>query len=159
MFEQTIQYDALGKDGFLSLALLFLFGSRRRAASVLDLQTICNIAYCGFNLRRCVVVCGCLVYVLSQRLVPVDGAFHRRSYFTQRLQWDVGQRLAFCAPFVTQCRNPHSYLAAGQGRPLTTMSSPTVRKSPLSGSGYAGYPPSMVPGTCKCRGTPHWGCF
>lgn len=33
-----------------------------------------------------------------------------RSYITQRLMWDLGQSLAFAAPWVTQCRNPHSYL-------------------------------------------------
>ena len=28
---------------------------------------------------------------------------------------------------------------------------PTVKKTPLSGSGYPGYPPGMVPGMRKCR--------
>eukprot|EP01047_Picozoa_sp_COSAG01_P009031 COSAG01_NODE_365_length_18082_cov_9.136518_13_plen_608_part_00 len=34
-----------------------------------------------------------------------------RSYFTTRLMWSVGQRVAFSSPWVTQCRNPHSYMA------------------------------------------------
>jgi hypothetical protein len=34
-----------------------------------------------------------------------------RSYFTQRLLWDVGQRIAFTPPRVTQIRNPHNALA------------------------------------------------
>ena len=34
-----------------------------------------------------------------------------RSYFTGRLLWSVNQRLAFASPWVTQCRNPHNYLA------------------------------------------------
>ena len=34
-----------------------------------------------------------------------------RSFFTQRLMWDVGQQLAFSNPFVTQYRNVHNYLA------------------------------------------------
>ena len=33
-----------------------------------------------------------------------------RSYFTQRIMWDLDQNLAFSSPWVTQCRNPHSYL-------------------------------------------------
>ena len=35
----------------------------------------------------------------------------------------------------------------------------TVKLPPLSGSGYPGYPPGMVPGMRKSRITPHWGCF
>ena len=31
----------------------------------------------------------------------------------------------------------------------------TVKKPPLGGSGYSGYPPGMVPGMCKRRITPH----
>ena len=38
------------------------------------------------------------------------------------------------------------------------ISRPRLKTSPLSGSGYSGYPPGTVPGTCKCRITPHWGC-
>mmetsp|Transcript_51326 Transcript_51326/g.133346 ORF Transcript_51326/g.133346 Transcript_51326/m.133346 type:complete len:521 (-) Transcript_51326:501-2063(-) len=34
-----------------------------------------------------------------------------RSYFTQRLLWDVGLRIAFSTPWVTQYRNAHNYLA------------------------------------------------
>ncbi|XP_022102192.1 probable glycosyltransferase STELLO2 [Acanthaster planci] len=34
-----------------------------------------------------------------------------RSYFTQRLMWDIGKRLAFHSPFVVQKRNPHNYMA------------------------------------------------
>ena len=34
-----------------------------------------------------------------------------RSYFTQRLLWDVGSRIAFSTPWVTQYRNVHNYLA------------------------------------------------
>ncbi|EWM20265.1 Protein of unknown function DUF288 [Nannochloropsis gaditana] len=34
-----------------------------------------------------------------------------RSYVTGRIMWEAGQRLAFASPFVTQCRNPHSYVA------------------------------------------------
>ena len=36
---------------------------------------------------------------------------------------------------------------------------PTVKKTPLRGSGYSGYPPGMVPGMRKCRITRHSGCF
>ena len=35
----------------------------------------------------------------------------------------------------------------------------TVKKPPLSGSGYSGYPPGMVPGMRKRGITPHWGCL
>ena len=38
-----------------------------------------------------------------------------RSYFTQRLMWDLDQSVAFSSPFVTQCRNPHFYLADFDG--------------------------------------------
>jgi len=34
-----------------------------------------------------------------------------RAYFTQRLLWDVGSRIAFSTPWVTQYRNAHNYLA------------------------------------------------
>jgi len=34
-----------------------------------------------------------------------------RSYFTGRIMWEAGQNLAFASPMVTQCRNPHSYVA------------------------------------------------
>eukprot|EP01062_Namystynia_karyoxenos_P024638 TRINITY_DN1961_c0_g1_i2.p1 TRINITY_DN1961_c0_g1~~TRINITY_DN1961_c0_g1_i2.p1 ORF type:complete len:472 (+),score=131.41 TRINITY_DN1961_c0_g1_i2:83-1498(+) len=34
-----------------------------------------------------------------------------RSYFTQRILWWAGKRIAFAAPFVTQFRNAHNYLA------------------------------------------------
>eukprot|EP00518_Triparma_eleuthera_P001291 CAMPEP_0182458630 /NCGR_PEP_ID=MMETSP1319-20130603/3930_1 /TAXON_ID=172717 /ORGANISM="Bolidomonas pacifica, Strain RCC208" /LENGTH=483 /DNA_ID=CAMNT_0024657355 /DNA_START=182 /DNA_END=1633 /DNA_ORIENTATION=- len=34
-----------------------------------------------------------------------------RSYFTSRIMWEAGQHLAFASPMVTQCRNPHSYVA------------------------------------------------
>jgi hypothetical protein len=34
-----------------------------------------------------------------------------RAYFTQRLLWDVGYRIAFSTPWVTQYRNAHNYLA------------------------------------------------
>ena len=34
----------------------------------------------------------------------------------------------------------------------------TVKNSPLSGSGYSGYPPGTVPGMRKRGITPHWGC-
>jgi hypothetical protein len=62
-----------------------------------------------------------------------------RSYFTQRLMWDVGQRVAFCAPFVTQCRNPHNYLADFDGESdLYSRSGALVRRllewQPRSGS-------------------------
>jgi len=33
-----------------------------------------------------------------------------RSYFTQRLLWDVGMRIAFASPWVTQFRNAHKLL-------------------------------------------------
>ena len=33
-----------------------------------------------------------------------------RAYFTQRLMWDVGLRLAFAPPWVAQHRNPHNIL-------------------------------------------------
>ena len=33
----------------------------------------------------------------------------------------------------------------------------TVYKTPLSRSGYSGYPSRTVPGIRKCRITPHWG--
>ena len=33
-----------------------------------------------------------------------------RAYVAQRLLWDVGERLAFASPWVTQYRNPHNYL-------------------------------------------------
>ena len=35
----------------------------------------------------------------------------------------------------------------------------TVKKPSLRGSGYSGYPPSMVPGLRKRKITRHWGCF
>jgi len=34
-----------------------------------------------------------------------------RAYFTQRLLWDIGFRIAFSTPWVTQYRNAHNYLA------------------------------------------------
>ncbi|XP_038075300.1 probable glycosyltransferase STELLO1 [Patiria miniata] len=34
-----------------------------------------------------------------------------RSYFTQRLLWDIGMQVAFHSPFVVQYRNPHNYMA------------------------------------------------
>jgi len=34
-----------------------------------------------------------------------------RAYFTQRLLWDLGSRIAFSTPWVTQFRNAHNYLA------------------------------------------------
>ena len=34
-----------------------------------------------------------------------------RAFFTQRLLWDIGYRLAFSTPWVTQYRNVHNYLA------------------------------------------------
>ena len=34
-----------------------------------------------------------------------------RAYFTQRLLWDIGSRIAFATPWVTQYRNAHNYLA------------------------------------------------
>jgi hypothetical protein len=34
-----------------------------------------------------------------------------RAYFTQRLLWDAGYRIAFSTPWVTQYRNAHNYLA------------------------------------------------
>jgi len=34
-----------------------------------------------------------------------------RSYFAQRLFWDVGLRVGFAPPWVTQYRNAHNYLA------------------------------------------------
>ena len=34
-----------------------------------------------------------------------------RAYYTQRLLWDVGYRIAFSTPWVTQYRNAHNYLA------------------------------------------------
>ena len=34
-----------------------------------------------------------------------------RAYFTQRLLWDAGYRIAFSTPWVTQFRNAHNYLA------------------------------------------------
>jgi len=34
-----------------------------------------------------------------------------RSYFAQRLLWDIGLRIAFTTPWVTQYRNAHNYLA------------------------------------------------
>ncbi|TFJ83099.1 hypothetical protein NSK_005621 [Nannochloropsis salina CCMP1776] len=34
-----------------------------------------------------------------------------RSYITGMIMWEARQRVAFASPFVTQCRNPHSYLA------------------------------------------------
>jgi hypothetical protein len=34
-----------------------------------------------------------------------------RSYFVQRLFWETGDVLAFAAPWVTQFRNPHNYMA------------------------------------------------
>ncbi|XP_033632604.1 probable glycosyltransferase STELLO2 [Asterias rubens] len=34
-----------------------------------------------------------------------------RSYFTQRLLWDIGKRLSFHSPAVVQNRNAHNYLA------------------------------------------------
>jgi hypothetical protein len=34
-----------------------------------------------------------------------------RSYFAQRIMFSLGQSLMFTSPFVTQCRNAHSYLA------------------------------------------------
>ena len=33
-----------------------------------------------------------------------------RSYLVQRIMWELGQRLVFVSPFVTQCRNSHEYL-------------------------------------------------
>lgn len=34
-----------------------------------------------------------------------------RAYFTQRLLWDIGYRIGFSTPWVTQYRNAHNYLA------------------------------------------------
>ena len=34
-----------------------------------------------------------------------------RAYYTQRLLWDAGFRIAFSTPWVTQYRNAHNYLA------------------------------------------------
>eukprot|EP01065_Artemidia_motanka_P022898 TRINITY_DN2715_c0_g1_i13.p1 TRINITY_DN2715_c0_g1~~TRINITY_DN2715_c0_g1_i13.p1 ORF type:complete len:506 (+),score=117.52 TRINITY_DN2715_c0_g1_i13:63-1580(+) len=52
-----------------------------------------------------------------------------RSYFTQRILWWAGLRIAFAAPFVTQYRNAHNYLADFQSEgPLYLQSGEVVRR-------------------------------
>ena len=41
-----------------------------------------------------------------------------RAYFTQRMLWDVGLRIGFSSPWVTQYRNAHNYLAGVHVTPL-----------------------------------------
>ena len=51
-----------------------------------------------------------------------------RAYFTQRLLWDLGSRIAFSTPWVTQYRNVHSYLADFNSElPLYQQSGELVR--------------------------------
>jgi hypothetical protein len=51
-----------------------------------------------------------------------------RAYFTQRLLWDIGSRIAFSTPWVTQYRNVHSYLADFNSElPLYQQSGELVR--------------------------------
>jgi len=62
-----------------------------------------------------------------------------RSYFTQRVLWWAGMRIAMAAPFVTQYRNAHNYLADFQSEnPLYLQSGELVKRlnawSPSSAS-------------------------
>eukprot|EP00756_Hemistasia_phaeocysticola_P009297 Hpha_TRINITY_DN14862_c0_g3::TRINITY_DN14862_c0_g3_i2::g.170411::m.170411 len=52
-----------------------------------------------------------------------------RSYFTQRILWWIGLRISFSAPFVTQYRNAHNYLADFQSEnPLYLQSGELVKR-------------------------------
>ena len=51
-----------------------------------------------------------------------------RAYFSQRLLWDVGERISFADPWVTQRRNAHNYLADfNSEQPLYQQSGALVR--------------------------------